>query len=188
MRLFAGLLALVIAVAGFVGSSASAAGPIERRAGPYGITFGYTSEPGYMEELTTIRVQVRELATGQPVRGLETTLKIVGTVRVLEITKDFSLYLVPFEDRPGVYEAVFIPPKPGDFSYHVTGVIGSTPIDESYVTGDGGLAPIAVRTEIDYGERGSIIATMILGAYGVGLAILLAFMLRRRLKRPAQPA
>ena len=185
------LAALVLVVVAAVGSHrrVAASGPIQRTVGPYVVSFGYTNDPEYMEELATVQVSVHDAATGAPVTGLENQLKAAGRITVLDVTKDFGLTFVAFEDRPGVYEAVFIPPKPGDYSYHLTGSINGTPIDEAYTTGETGLTPIGVRTDIEYGERGSIISTVILGAYVVGLALLLLFMLhRRRLRRRASAA
>jgi hypothetical protein len=181
-RLFLNLPVLALLLAGALTGGSAFAAPVERMVGPYRVTFGYVEEPAYMEELTTIRVEVYDTA-GVGVTGLEHSLQARGRIQVLDITRDFDLSFYTFEDRPGVYEAVFIPPKPGEYTYWLTGMVRDTSVNESYSTGDLGLAPIAVRTDIEYGERGSILATIILAAYVAGLGALLLFLWRRRARR-----
>lgn len=174
-------LAAVLAVLGLVAATPHtlAAAPIVRTINGYSVTFGYTTEPPYMEEITRLRVEVKDSA-GQPVTGLEDDLKVTGRVQILEVERDFEITLLAFTDRPGVYEGVFVPPKPGDYEWRLTGALGGSPVDERFTSGEGLLAPITVRTEIEYGETGSIIATVILVAYGIGLAIMLAWLGWRR--------
>ncbi len=175
------MLAAILAIAGIVFAvpAATRAAPIERTINGYQVTFGYTEEPPYMEEITRLRVVVRD-AAGQPVTGLEDDLKVHGHVQILDIERDFEITLLSFTDRPGVYEGVFVPPKPGDYEWRLAGTLGGSAFDERFTSGEGLLAPIAVRTDIEYGETGSIIATVILVAYGIGLAIMLAWLAWRR--------
>ena len=45
---------------------------------------------------------------------------------------------------PGDYRGAFIPTAPGNYTFHITGTIGSTPIDESVASG-----PTTFSTVID---------------------------------------
>ena len=72
-------------------------------------------------------------AAGQPVEGLEQTLK--AEVIVGGAAKKMDLSLTPAFNAPGTYEAHFIPTLAGDYSFHISGKLESQNIDETFNSG-----------------------------------------------------
>lgn len=180
------VLAVLAALAGLLGAAAAvASGPLERQAGPYALALGYETEPVHQEEANAIVLRVVDTRTGEGVAGLENVLRLHLTIDLVSITRGFDLpFLVT--KQPGVYRAVLIPPIAARYTYHLTGSIRGTPVDETYLSaedGSGVLPLVTVRTDFDYSEGGAQFAILILVAYLVGLAVILALMARRRWAR-----
>ncbi len=162
------------------GPVAKAEGAIHRTVGDYEIAVRYKWEPVHTEEANAIVIEIKNRITGAPVIGAEATLGIRGTLSVASNPRPFRIDLFAAPNQPGVYEAVIVPPAAGEYTYEIVGAIDSTPVDEFFTTGDGLLPPVVSRGGLDYGESGSRLALGILGAYLVGLAVLLLRMRSRR--------
>lgn len=164
-------------------SSLVAAEPVRRTVGPYELAVSYAHEPPYLEEGNALVIEVRDARTGQPVLGLERTLRVQGSVTVLEVTRTYAVPLRPAVGRPGVYEGVFVPPALGRYTFRLSGTIEQTPLDEWFTSGEGGLPEVVPRTESDYRDPGVLLALAIFIAYLVGLAaILIGGLVRRWLR------
>jgi hypothetical protein len=99
--------------------------------GKYVMEMGFRDEPTYLGEPNALWLKVAKYATGgtQPVDDLASTLNA-------EVSKDgqtLNLPLVPMGD--GVYEGIFVPTAPGDYTFHITGTIDGAPVDESATSG-----------------------------------------------------
>lgn len=164
---------------------AAIADSIRRTIGNYELTASYASEPLYLEESNAIVLEVHDIDTGQPVVGLERTMKIQLTIVVEQAARSFEVNLRAAKDRPGVYEGVFVPPVVGQYTFRVFGAIGETPIDEQFTAGQGGLGEVVVREGLDYSSPGALIALSILGLYLVGMAFLATRVWLRRHHQPA---
>lgn len=187
------LLSLLIAVLAAFGvlvagsARAQEAEPPVRRAGPYEITVSYLHSPPLVEVDNALVVEVRHAQTGEPVPGLERTLRLEASVAPPRASaRPIFVTFRPAKDRPGVYEGVFVPPSVGDYTFRLTGDIAGVPVDETFRSGPGGL-PDAEPAETDYASPGAYLAWGLLGVYLAGLAALGVWRLRRR-RAPAGTA
>lgn len=138
------IISIATAIAVVVASLGIFAGPAaahERRTvGPYTFVVGWIVEPAYVDQLNALDLTVTETATSKAVEGLEKTVKaeiIVGggsTVRPLTIATRFGL--------PGKYQGQVVPTKVGDYTFHITGVVNATAIDEKFESGPGRFGAI----------------------------------------------
>ena len=129
----AAAIAMVVASLGIFASPAAAH---ERRTvGPYTFVVGWIVEPAYVNQLNALDLTVTETATTKAVEGLEKTLKaelIAGggsAIKPLTIATRFGL--------PGKYQGQVVPTKVGDYTFHITGTVGTTNIDEKFESGPG---------------------------------------------------
>jgi hypothetical protein len=166
----------------------------QRDVGDYTFTVGFLEEPVFTGQKSGLDLRV---ARGEePVEGLEETLRaevsFSGQSRELEISPVFG--------QPGAYRSVFFPTAAGPYSFHVTGDIEGTPIDETFSSGPdtfgevedvaGGQFPVqypATGDVVRDAEAGAGAATtatigLVLGGAGllVGLVALGLTIARRR--------
>jgi hypothetical protein len=166
----------------------------QRDVGDYTFTVGFLEEPVFTGQKSGLDLRV---ARGEePVEGLEETLRaevsFSGQSRELEISPVFG--------QPGAYRSVFFPTAAGPYSFHVTGDIEGTPIDETFSSGPdtfgevedvaGGQFPVqypATGDVVRDAEAGADAATtatigLVLGGAGllVGLVALGLTIARRR--------
>lgn len=134
-RIFA-VAAAVVVVAASLGIFASPAAAHDRRAvGPYTFVVGWIVEPAYVGQLNALDLTVTETASTKAVEGLEKTLKadlISGggaATTPLTIATRFGL--------PGKYQGQVVPTKIGEYTFHITGTVGTTTIDEKFESGPG---------------------------------------------------
>jgi hypothetical protein len=133
------ILSIAAAVAVVVASLGIFAGPAaahERRAiGPYTFVVGWIVEPAYVGQLNALDLTVTETATTKAVEGLEKTLKaelVAGggaATMPLTIATRFGL--------PGKYEGQVVPTRIGDYTFHISGTVNTTSIDEKFESGPG---------------------------------------------------
>ena len=132
-RLLLAAAAIVMVVASLGIFSSPAAAHERRTVGPYTFVVGWSAEPAYLGQLNALDLTVTETSTTKAVDGLEKTLKaevIAGggsAVRPLTIVSRFG--------QPGKYQAQFVPTKVGDYTFHLTGMVGTTAIDEKFESG-----------------------------------------------------
>lgn len=120
------LLALAVMTALLVSpGSVKAHGHTE--VGDYELTIGFRSEPAYQGEPNGLDLQVVNHATGEPVTGLEDSLQ----VEIIFGSSRKELRLQPQFGREGAYTAYLLPTEPGDYTWHIFGTIGDTPVDVS---------------------------------------------------------
>jgi hypothetical protein len=123
-------------LATLVGVSAASAHE-QRDVGDYTLTVGFLEEPVYTGQKSGLDLRV---ARGdEPVEGLEATLQAEvtfdGQSRDLEISPVFG--------QPGAYQSVFFPTAAGPYTFHVTGGIDGTPVDESFTSGPDTFSEVA---------------------------------------------
>jgi hypothetical protein len=108
----------------------------EKEVGPYTLAVGFGTEPdtyaGYPNS-----VQLLLSKGGKPVVDLGDTLKVV--VEFGDQSSDPMPLEAFFEigeiGIPGDYRAFFVPSQPGDYTFHITGTIHGTKVDESFSSG-----------------------------------------------------
>ena len=134
-RLLSVAAAMVMVVASLGIFSSPAAAHERRTVGPYTFVVGWVAEPAYVGQLNALDLTVTETSTTKAVDGVEKTLKaelIAGggsAVRQLELVSRFG--------QPGKYQAQFVPTKVGDYTFHLTGTVGTTAINEKFESGPG---------------------------------------------------
>jgi hypothetical protein len=144
--------AAVVVVVGSLGIFASPAAAHERRAvGPYTFVVGWIVEPAYVGQLNALDLTVTETASTKAVEGLEKTLKanlIAGggsATRPLSIAARFGL--------PGKYQGQVLPTKVGDYTFHITGTVGTMTIDEKFESGPGRFGAIEDIAPLQFPDR-----------------------------------
>jgi hypothetical protein len=121
--------------------------------GPYSVALGWVHEPTYVGQLNAVQVVVKD-DKGKPVTDLaEGDLKVVVSVGGLDSA---SLDLAPTYDddtglgTPGDYEASLIPTVPGDYTFHLTGKIHDTAVDETATSSDATFESAVDDTNIQF--------------------------------------
>jgi hypothetical protein len=165
-----------------------------REVGDYTFVVGFIDEPVYSGQKSGLDLRVSR--GEEPVEGLEDTLSAEVTfgddTRELEISAAFG--------EPGAYRSVFFPTAAGPYTFHITGDIDGTSIDEEFTSGPdtfsevqdvtGGQFPVRFPSTGDVvrdAEAGAAAATtatiaLVLGGAGLlaGLAALGLALARSR--------
>lgn len=124
----AGLAGLLLA-----GLTATALAHEERDVGDYSFEVGLIDEPVYVGQSSGLEFHVTK--GDQPVSGLDETMK--AEVIFGETKRD--LPLTEREEDPGWYQSVFIPTAAGKYTFHLTGTVEGTAIDESFTSSPDGF-------------------------------------------------
>jgi hypothetical protein len=106
---------------------------------PYTLAIGWLHEPTYTDTENAVQVVITD-AAGQPVADLEPgDLQVVVSLGGAQ-TSPLSLDPTYDEDTglgiEGDYEAPIVPTAPGDYTFHVTGSIHGTAVDQTVTAGD----------------------------------------------------
>ncbi|HTH70317.1 MAG TPA: hypothetical protein VL493_03500 [Candidatus Saccharimonadales bacterium] len=125
--------AIAVVVASFGILSTRAAAHETRMVGPYTFVVGWVGEPAVVGQSNGLDLTVTETAGGKAVEGLEKTL----TAQVITGggAKTRTLELAPDGDQPGHYTSGFVPTRVGDYTFHLSGMAGTTKIDEKFESG-----------------------------------------------------
>ena len=131
--------AIAVLAIGLASLATPVAAHIVKQVGPYSVALGWVHEPTYVGQLNAVQVVIKD-AKGNPVSDLSADdLKVVLSAGGQESD---PLSLAPTFDEdtglgiPGDYEAPLIPTEPGDYTFHVTGSIHDTKIDETATSSD----------------------------------------------------
>ncbi len=115
--------------------------------GKYEIVFGWRSEPAYTNLLNGPELEINmHGGDEQPVEGADETLQIEvsygGKSKVLKLRAVWN--------SPGNYTADLIPTQAGDYSFHLTGKIGDTEIDEVFDSSNGEFSSVNPIADIQF--------------------------------------
>ena len=123
-------LAAVMLIMGAPAASAHA----QRQAGPIHMEIGLGTEPAYIGQPNSVQIILTEHS--RPVVDLGGSLKVQvsfgGQQTDISLEADFE---VGGDGTPGDYRAWFIPSQPGPYTFHLTGTVHGTKIDESITSG-----------------------------------------------------
>jgi hypothetical protein len=146
-------IALSIAVMATVIVAGSALAHVLKDFGPYSVALGWVHEPTYVGQLNAVQVVVKD-AHGKPVTDIaDGDLKVVVSVGGQDSA---SLDLVATYDddtglgTPGDYEAALIPTVPGDYTFHLTGKIHETTVDETATSSESTFNSAVDDTDIQF--------------------------------------
>lgn len=123
--------------------SAGVAAHETRELGEYQVVVGFLNEPAIVEEPNGLSFAVRRGSgdAAEPVEGLAGALQA-------EVTfggQTMELELAPAFGQPGMYQAEFIPTAVGAYTFHVTGSIEGTEIDEEFISGPETFSEVVSR-------------------------------------------
>ena len=131
--------AIALMAIGLTSVATTVAAHVVKQVGPYTVALGWVREPTYVGQLNAVQVVIKD-AKGNPVSDLSADdLKVV--VSTADQQSD-PMSLAPTFDEdtglgiPGDYEAPMIPTALGDYTFHVTGTIHITKIDETATSSD----------------------------------------------------
>jgi hypothetical protein len=147
----AGLVAIVAALVVLVPAGVASAHE-EREIGPYTVAVGFGDEPAYAGTENTVQMFVHVTATDKPVVDLGPTLKVqvaFGSQKMDEVTMEPNFEVGEF-GIPGDYRGFFIPTRPGDYSFHFTGEIKGTKVDETFTSGKSTFSSVDDPSSVEF--------------------------------------
>jgi hypothetical protein len=100
-----------------------------RQVGTYTLEVGLLDEPVYVGQRSGLDLIVTR--AGNPVVGLDRTLR----ADVSYETFTMALTIEPKGAGEAGYAATFIPTAAGEYTFHLTGTIEGTPVDQSFSSG-----------------------------------------------------
>lgn len=148
-RMIRSVAAAGLAVAMLVLAAGPAAAHEEKKVHGLEMAVGFGQEPAYTGEPNSVQLLLHR--GGQPVTDLGDTLKV--TVGFGDSSKDLSIE--PFFEigefgTPGDYRAWFIPTRPGTYSFHFSGSIGKTRVDETFTSGPKTFNDVVNPTDVEF--------------------------------------
>lgn len=134
-----------------------------RVVGPYQIYFGWRAEPAYAGQFNGPEVFISPAdATPEPGADEVVPDESFASVEVelqAEVTFGDQTITVTFEPawgEVGHYIADLIPTLPGDYSFHLTGTIGDTPVDETFTSADGQFSTVEPSIDVMFPSAQSL--------------------------------
>jgi hypothetical protein len=121
--------------------------------GTYSVALGWVHEPTYVGQQNAVQVVIKD-AAGKAVTDLaDGDLKV--TVSVAGQASSPMPLLNTFDPDTGLgvagdYEAPLIPTAPGDYTFHLTGTIDGTPVDETATSSDSTFNSVVDSTGIEF--------------------------------------
>lgn len=110
----------------------------------YEFVVGFINEPAIQGDTNGIWVKITK--GSQPVLGAADTLQ--AQVSSGDQVKDMTLSPAFGED--GVYESVFIPTQPGDYSFRFAGTLEGAAVDETFTSSPEGFDSVAPRSDFEF--------------------------------------
>jgi hypothetical protein len=147
-RMLATLATVAIVLSSFAISSNVALGHERRSVGPYTFVVGWINEPSYVNLLNSLDLTVTETNGGKAVEGLDKTLK--ADVTYGGLTTPQPLTLAARFGQPGKYSGYVVPTKVGEYTFHITGTVGTTNVDEKFQSGPGRFGSIESTDALQY--------------------------------------
>ena len=102
----------------------------------YDVEVGWGTEPAYVGQLNSVQVLASTAKKGVPVEQFGGALK----VQVIHGKSSVTMLMKPA--APGDLRAWFIPGASGAYTFHLTGRIGTQPVDVSATSGPGSFDPV----------------------------------------------
>ncbi len=145
---FAGLLAILI-----VGTADA---HVVKSFGSYSVALGWAHEPTYVGAANAVQVIVKD-AKGTPVTDIpDGDLKVVVSISG-QTSSSLPLNNAFDSDTglgiPGDYEAPIAPTVPGDYTFHLTGKIHGTAVDETATSSDATFNSVVDSSTVDFPSK-----------------------------------
>lgn len=110
----------------------------------YEFVVGFINEPAVQGDTNGISVKITK--GDQPVLGAADTL--TAQVSIGDQVKDMTL--TPAYGEEGLYESVFIPTQPGDYSFRFTGTLEGVAVDETFTSSPEGFDSVQPRSDLEF--------------------------------------
>jgi hypothetical protein len=131
------------------GSAGPALAHEERNVGTYTFAVGFGDEPAYAGSKNSVQLILSK--GGKAVTALGDSLKVevtFGTQTMdLPIEPDFEIGEF---GTPGDYRAWFFPTRPGSYTFHFTGSIGSQQVDEEFTSSSTTFSDVVDPTSVEF--------------------------------------
>jgi hypothetical protein len=114
--------------------------------GDYELEIGFHNEPAIQGEPNGLDLFVHNQTTGEPVKGLEETLK----AEIIYGSSSKTMAIEPQEDLDGAYTAFVIPTEVGDYTWHIFGMIEETPVDVSMTSSPDTFGSVEPRGSVSF--------------------------------------
>jgi hypothetical protein len=147
-RIVAAALGLAVLLLPLLASPAAA--HEERKVGSWSFVVGFGSEPAYAGVPNSVQLILSK--DGKPVTDLGDTLKVAVTTGDAE-AKEMAMrpnFAVGVYGEPGDYRADFIPTAAGAYTFHFTGTIKGTKVDERFTSSPTGFDEVTDPVEVQY--------------------------------------
>ena len=115
-------------------------------AGKYKFVVGFLNEPALVDQPNGIDLTVTDVSTGQPVLGVEKSLK----AQFVFGGESEDVTLSPRFNLPGKYTAYVIPTKTGTWKFHFPGKINRDNIDELFTSGPGRFDDVSSAQPVQF--------------------------------------
>ncbi len=153
-RKLAGGAALTVALAAalVVIPAGIASAHEEREIGPYTVAVGFGNEPAYAGTENSVQMFLHVTKSDSAVVDLGPTLNVAvsygnQTMPAMTMEPDFE---VGESGIPGDYRAFFIPTRPGKYSFHFTGDIKGTKVDETFTSGPKTFSSVSDPSSVEF--------------------------------------
>jgi hypothetical protein len=147
-RVLATMASIAIVVSSFAVNTNLALGHERRVIGPYTFVVGWINEPAYVNVINSLDLTVTETTGAKPVEGLDKTLKAELTFGGTTIAQ--PLALAARFGLPGHYSGYVLPTRVGDYTFRITGAVGTMNIDEKFESGPGRFGAIESTDPLQY--------------------------------------
>ncbi|TMB78675.1 MAG: hypothetical protein E6J52_04245 [Chloroflexi bacterium] len=123
-----------------------------RMVGAYQFVVGWLTEPAYVGQLNALDLRVTDTRQNPaaPVSGLEKTL--TADVAAGGLTP-FPLAVTARFGTAGAYNGVVMPTVKGTYTFHITGKIDTTNIDEKFTSGPNTFGDIEDTAAVQYPQK-----------------------------------
>jgi hypothetical protein len=141
----AGLATAVVMLAPGVASAHE-----EKDVGPITMAVGFGAEPAYVGQPNSVQVILSK--DGKPVVDLGDSLGVevtFGDSQPLQLSLEPEFEIGEF-GTPGDYRGWFIPTSAGSYTFHFTGSVEGTKIDETFVSGPQTFSDVETGSDLQY--------------------------------------
>jgi len=143
------MAALAVVVASLLIFSGHAYAHERRTVGPYQFVVGWLNEPAYVGQLNSLDLRITDTRQNPAaaVTGLEKTLTADVAAGGLA---PYKLDVTARFGTAGAYNGVVMPTVTGTYTFHITGKIDTTTIDEKFTSGPNTFGDIEDTAAVQY--------------------------------------
>ena len=123
----------------------------EREVGSYTLAVGFGDEPAYAGFENSVQMFLHD-GNDRPVTDLGPTLQVeveFGDQTMPPMTMEPN-FEIGESGIPGDYRAFFIPTRPGDYTFHLTGEIKGQAVDESFTSSPTTFASVQEPSSVQF--------------------------------------